>query len=269
MKIIIILILLTCLNLFSQEKIEPLKVQKSDSELSSIENIRKSENIIDEKISEVNATLKGHYSLLFMRLDTIPVRTIVSRGITKGDECTENLNKAETGDCLKVEQFDSIEVGIKGSQGAKSKQIILFFDIPATTQANSGKPADAKLIKIKTKVLMDNFQLHQKINLEVIDTEPNGKPNHDEKIFVIKQIDDYPMNKNIPLEGKTGIGKFRLDTFDNTDPEPIRFLFKKQSYLKSLILFEKLLTKIYDSNDLSGNNRAKTTVEFQKKSLEY
>jgi hypothetical protein len=198
-----------------------------------------------------------------------PVRTIVSRGITKGDECTENLNKAETGDCLKVEQFDSIEVGIKGSQGAKSKQIILFFDIPATTQANSGKPADAKLIKIKTKVLMDNFQLHQKINLEVIDTEPNGKPNHDEKIFVIKQIDDYPMNKNLPLEGKTGIGKFRLDTFDNTDPEPIRFLFKKQSYLKSLILFEKLLTKIYDSNDLSGNNRAKTTVEFQKKSLEY
>jgi hypothetical protein len=47
MKIIIILILLTSLNLFSQEKIEPLKVQKSDSELSSIENIRKSEKIYD------------------------------------------------------------------------------------------------------------------------------------------------------------------------------------------------------------------------------
>lgn len=269
MKITIILILITSLSLFSQEKIDPLKVQKSESAESSIENIRKSEDILDEKISGVNTAFKGYYSLLFMRLDTLPSRTILARGITKGDECIENLNKAETGNCLKVEQFDSIEVGIKNSQGSKSKQIILFFDIPTNTLANSGKPADAKLIKIKTKILVDNFVLHQRINLEVIDTDPLGKPNHDEKIFVIRQIDDYPMNKNIPLEGKIGIGKFRLDTFDNTDPEPIRFTFKQQSYVKSLVLFEKLLAKIYDSNDLSGNNRAKTGVQFQRKSLEY
>ncbi len=269
MKIIINLILITSLNLFSQEKIDPLKVQKSESAESSIENIRKSEDKLDEKISGVNASFKGYYSLLFMRLDTLPIRTILSRGITKGDECIENLNKAETGNCLKVEQFDSIEVDIKNSQGAKSKQIILFFDIPANTLANSGKPADAKLIKIKTKILIDNFALKQKTNLEIIDTDPLGKPNHDDKIFVIRQIQDFPANKNIPLEGKTGIGKFGLDTFDNTDPEPIRFNFKQQSYLKSLVLFERLLAKIYDSNDLSGNNRAKTGVEFQRKSLEY
>ena len=269
MKFTIIPFLFISLSILAQEKVEPLKVQKSENDGSSIENILKSEDLLDQKISEVNTALKGYYKILFLRLDTIPGRTIVSRGITKGDECIENPNQAETGNCLKVEQFDAIDIESKNSHGSKSKQIILFFDIPSNTLANSDKPAEAKLTKIKTKILMDNFALKEKTNLEIIDTDPLGKPSHDDKIFVIRQIQDFPANKNIPLEGKIGIGKFGLDTFDNTDPEPIRFTFKQKSYLKSLVVFDRLLGKIYDLNDLSTNNRTKTNVQFQKKSLEY
>ncbi|MBL0265681.1 MAG: hypothetical protein IPQ05_17895 [Leptospiraceae bacterium] len=163
MKFTIIPFLFISLSILAQEKVEPLKVQKSENDGSSIENILKSEDLLDQKISEVNTALKGYYKILFMRLDTIPGRTIVSRGITKGDECIENPNQAETGNCLKVEQFDAIDIEIKNSHGSKSKQIILFFDIPSNTLANSDKPAEAKLTKIKTKILMDNFALKKKL----------------------------------------------------------------------------------------------------------
>jgi hypothetical protein len=269
MKYVLTFFLFLNFNLFSQEKVEPLVVQKSENDPQYSGNVQKTEEEINQNLSKANFAFKGYYNILFMRMNSLPINTTVTRGIANGDECNANPNPDETGNCLKVELYDFIDVETKDSKGAVSKQIILFFDLPPNTKANSSLPTNVNLLKIKSKLLSDNFATLHRANLELIDTDPLGKPAHDEKIFIVNQVDNFPLDKNTVMEGRATMGKYRLNSVENTKSYPTMNKFKQESYVKSLLLFEKLLAKVYYFNEFSGNNKIKADVEFLKKSLQY
>jgi hypothetical protein len=96
-----------------------------------------------------------------------------------------------------------------------------------------------------------------------------SNPDHDDKIFITNQIDNYPPNPDTEVQGDKGIGKYRLNSVENTKSNPLRNHFKREAYIKHLLSFEKLLSKIYHYNESVGNKKVKDNAEFLKDSMKY
>jgi hypothetical protein len=153
----IFIFLLIGFSLLAQEKVDPLYVQQSKDDPQYGSNIRKSEEILNKNIFKVNESLVEYSNILFMKMNSLPHKTFVTKGTAKGDDCISNANQDEPGDCLRVEQFDFVE-GEKGdAKGPKSKSMILFFDFIYKQEGDKKKLSEVKLLKIKSRIFSHNL----------------------------------------------------------------------------------------------------------------
>lgn len=255
MKLLLGYILLAYVSIFSEEKVDPLYVQQSKNDPQYSPNIRKAEEVLNKNIAKANEALAEYSNILTMKLGSLPHKTIATKGTTKGDDCIPNPNQNESADCLKVEQFDFVE-GEKGqSQGPKTKSITLFFAIASKTEGENKTGSQGKLLKIKSRVFSHNLYTTDKKMIEVLDTSPLGNPDHDDKIYITNQIDNSFSSSNSDLSGDSNIGKYQLNSIENTKSNPLRNHFKREAYIKHLLSFEKVLSKIFYYNDSNGNKK--------------
>ena len=268
MRYIFIFIMMS-VSLLAQEQVDPLYVQQTKNDPQYGANIRKAEQVLNQNILKVNESLVDYSNILFLKMSSLPHRTLVTKGTAKGDDCISNANQDESGDCLKVEQFDFVE-GEKGeAKGPKSKSMTLFFDFIYKTEGDKKILSEIKLLKVKSRIFSHNLFTTDKKVVEVLDTDPLGNPDHDNKIFITNQIDNYPANANTEIQGDRGIGKYRLNSIENTKSNPLRNHFKREAYIKHLLSFEKTLSKILNYNESAGNKKVKDNAEFLKNSMKY
>lgn len=295
MKLITILVFLMSASLFSQA--DPSKVanvQGGDAGShpddaftdQSSPQVDETEVGLDKQITALNERLMKHSKLFRTRVEALPGKTVIYKGTEKDGDCIAAPNDKQTdpsNTCIKIEVFDFVksEDGLTDlNLGARSKYMILFYD-------NGGwgddpiKEPPKKLKMIKSKIILNNFKETDLKISEVMDNDPhtpNDKaPNnrkHDEKIVVFYQHDGLPMRleKGVPpqeIKDRKGYGLYKLADVENTKTHPTKNVFKQTYYIKHLIQFDKLFTKVFDSNDNRANNRYKESNQVLKGSLVY
>ena len=246
----IIFILWFFFSLKAQETTEPFMVHhpKDDNQYGA--NIRKAELALNQNISKANASFIEYANLFNMKIGSLPHKTIITKGITKGDDCISKKEEQKTSDCIKVEQFDFVEGDRGVAQGPRSKSMILFFSDVNFKEADKKNLPQAKLVKIKSQIYSHNLLSLDKKFIEVIDTDPLGNPDHDDKIFITSQADQYFSSSKRDSEDNITARKYNLQSLENSKSNPLRNQFKREAYLKHLQAFEKILSKVYHYNEV-------------------
>jgi hypothetical protein len=289
MKLITILVFLMSASLFSQAKETAGSGgdagKHPDVESQKSPQVDATEQDLDKQITDLNERLMKHTKLFRTRVEALPGKTVLYKGITKGDDCEAAADNKQTdpaNDCIRLEVFDFVkseEGKTDLNLGARSKYIVLFYE-GAGWGEDPMKEAPKKLKKIKSKIILNQFKETDIKISEVTDAEPhtpNGKPGenkHDEKITVFYQHDGLPMRdpKGAPfpeMKDRKGYGLYKLADVENTKTHPTKNVFKQTYYVKHLIQFDKLFTAIFDSNDTRANKRYKESNQVLKSSLVY
>lgn len=228
----------------TEEKIDSLIIHdpKEDNQYGA--NIRRAEQILNQNISKLNLEISSYSNLLTMKLKSLPHKTVVKKGTAKGDECIFS-NKETSHDCISIEQFDFIEDNRGEAKGTKSKMIVLFFD-KKISEAKEDLPP--KLVKLKSRIYSNDYYKQDKNWLEVIDKDPLGNPDHDDKILIRSESNPYFSSSPVKEEELGQKESYSLKNVENTKSHPLRNHFKREAYSKHLQLFEKLLARIYHFN---------------------
>ncbi len=257
------LLLLVGVPILGQEKVDSFIVHQPKENTQYGSNIRKAEISLNKNITKANLSLSEYASLLTKKIGSLPHRTILSKGITKGDDCVLHKIPKDDGDCLKLEQFDFIE-GEKGeASGSRSKSMILFFSGAIYKKEDNGDFA-IRLIKIKSRIFTHNLSTLDKKLIEVIDTDPLGNPDHDDKIFITSQTDPaFASSHRDALDNLTP-RTYLLSTLENSRSNPLRNQFKREAYLKHLMAFEKIFSKANDYNDSKESDKKEITKKTLK-----
>ncbi|MBP7282272.1 MAG: hypothetical protein KBA66_11895 [Leptospiraceae bacterium] len=257
MKYKLIFILLA-FSLLSQEKETPIYIHQSKNDPQYGANIRKSEEMLNKNISKANEALGEYSTILSMKIGTLPHKTILTKGITQGNDCLPLKKRYEPANCIKIEQFDFIEGERGEAQGQKNKSITLFFDNNVKPEGDRDVPSTGKLLKIKSRFFSHNIYTTDKKMVEVLDADPLGNPDHDDRIFITSQVDGESYNSSSEiLEDGSQAGKYSLKSLENTKSNPLRNHFKREAYIKHLLSFEKILSKIFHSNETMGGKKEK------------
>lgn len=267
----ILLVFLVSLALMSQAA----DVSNTDSAKPGKEvGLQGTEKKLDERIARLNERLKSYTKLFKMKLLVQPHKTFLMKGKANGDVCDTNRSQmADDNDCLKLQVVDF--VGSEHGQsplklGSKSKYVSVFYEGGAKEKdPELEKPG--KIKKIISNIVVNDFE-HQDIKLsEVSDNAPaEEKGNVDNKnIFVFYQHDGYPRPSTEQNPAEKGIGKYSLDSVENTEANPSRNEFKKEYYLKHLDQYDRLFSTIFDANEEVGNKRYRESNEVLKNSLKY
>jgi hypothetical protein len=276
MKLISILVFLFSLVLFSAD--EKKEAKHTDATQKS-EAIDASEKVLDKRILEINERLMKHTKLFMTRLEFLPAKTLVYKGITKGEDCEPAAKGKEqdlANNCIKIETFDfhrSEEGKSALNLGSRSRFMILFFE----SGAKGDEPATeepGKLKSMRSKVIANIFTPTELKISEVNDASPHAAEKHDDSITVFYQEDGLPMRdeKGQPFPEKKdrkGYGKYTLSYVENTKTNPTRNVFKQSYYIKHLDQFDKLLTAVFDTNDRNAGKRYKDSNQILKDSLKY
>lgn len=289
MKLITILVFLMSASLFSQAK-EGGDAGKhpGDPELlngQSSPQVNATEEDLDKQITFYNERLMRHTKLFRTRVEALPGKTVLYKGIEKGDDCEaapDNKQTDAANTCIRLEVFDFVkseEGKTDLNLGARSKYIILFYEGGGWAE-DPMKEAPKKIKKIKSKIILNNFKETDLKISEVTDADPHtpngksGENKHDEKITIFYQHDGLPMRdpKGAPFpeqKDRKGYGLYKLADVENTKTNPTKNVFKQTYYIKHLIQFDKLFTSIFDSNDSRANKRYKESNQVLKSSLVY
>lgn len=265
-----LLLLLVGLSLFGEDKVESFIVHQPKEDRDSSSNIRKAELLLNQNITKANLSLSEYASLLSMKTSSLPHKTIFSRGIAKGEDCILNKNQQETADCIKVEQFDFVEgdtVNKGVAVGSKVKSMILFFSSRIGEKADTLDLANVRLVRVKSRIFVHNLSTLDKKLIEVIDTDPLGNPDHDDKIFITSHTDAYFASSKKDAEENGTPYKYTLSSLENTKANPIRNQFKREAYIKHLMAFEKILSKVHGYNEVEANPKESNKKEIPKKTL--
>ncbi len=239
----------------AQESSEPFIIHQPKEDKQYGANIRKAELLLNQNIAEVNASFVEYSNLFTMKIGYLPHKTIITKGITKGDDCISIKDQREVGDCIKIEQFDFVE-GDKGvARGPRSKSMILFFSVANKDEADNKNSPATKLLKIKSQIFSHNLLSLDKKFIEVIDTDPLGNPDHDDKIYITSQSDQYFSSSKKDSEDNITARKYTLQSIENTKSNPLRNQFKREAYIKHLQAFEKILSKVYHYNETNREKR--------------
>lgn len=272
MKTLILLLIFALSSIVAQGNPEgPGKVQSNESSSQDKpKNVSDTEKILDERIQSINKSFENHAKILVMRLRILPERTVAFKGKRKGDDCEYSPKQEDPGnDCLRVDYYDFIgpEEGRK-VEGGKYKSIILFFD-GSNAETDPYKAPPRKMAGIKSKMQTHNILRLDKKTMEIFDNDPVSQPSHDDKITVVYQIDGYPLANVEEIGGEKGIGRYKISNMENTQANPIRNEFKQQAYIKHLLNFERLLSKIFNFNDVRNNKNYKDQKDFLNSTLNY
>lgn len=237
--------------------------------------LQDTEKKLDERIARLNERLKAYTKLFKTKLLVQPHKTFLMKGKANGDVCDTNRPQlADDNDCLKLQVVDFVgsEYGQSAlKKGSKSKYIAIFYEGGAKEKdPELEKPG--KIKKIISNILVNDFE-HQDIKLsEVTDGAPaqEEKANVDNKnVFVFYQHDGYPKPATAENPSEKGIGKYTLDSVENTETNPTRNDFKKEFYLKHLDQYDRLFSTIFDANEEVGNKRYRESNDVLKNSLKY
>lgn len=254
------LLLLVGVPILGQEKLDSFIVHQPKENSQYGSNIRKAEISLNQNITKANLSLSEYASLLTRKIGSLPHKTILSKGFTKGDDCILNKNPGDTGDCLKLEQFDFIEGERGEARGSRSKSMVLFFSKTIDKEENNSD-FPVKLLKIKSRIFTHNLSTLDKKLVEVIDTDPLGNPDHDDKIFITSQTDPaFASSHRDALDNLTP-RTYLLSALENSKSNPLRNQFKREAYFKHLMAFEKIFSKANDYNDSKESDKK----EFLKK----
>lgn len=249
MKYLFIFILVAS-NVFSQEKEVPVYIHQSKNDPQYGANIRKSEEVLNKNIAKANEALSEYSAILSMKIGTLPHKTILTKGITQGNDCLPLKKRYDSANCIKIEQFDFIEGERGEAQGQKNKSITLFFSNSVKVEGDKEVPVIGKLLKIKSRFFSHNIYTTDKKMVEVLDTEPLGNPDHDDRIFITSQVDGQSFNSSLEIpEDGWEAGRYSLKSLENTKSNPLRNHFKREAYIKHLLSFEKILSKIFHYNE--------------------
>jgi hypothetical protein len=278
MKWISILFFLTSLLVFSADEKDAKHKDPADQNSKAIDE---TEAILDKRITALNERLMKHTKLFMTKLEFLPAKTLVYKGVAKDDECVPAEKGKEqdlANNCIKIEVFDfqkSEEGKSELNLGSRSKYLVLFFEAGAKTDEPATEEP-GKLKMIKSKVISNLFVPTELKISEVTDASPHeadGKK-HDETITVFYQYDGLPMRdeKGKPYPEKKdrkGYGLYKLGYVENTKTNPIRNTFKQSYYIKHLDQFDKFLTSVFDTNDRNAGKRYKESNKILKDSLVY
>lgn len=250
-------------------------LQQLKEDINNGPNINKAEELLDNTIFKLNEAMNAHSKLLLMKLEVLPHRVLVTKGKSNGgNDClfADKDGKAYSqedpaNDCLKIEEFDFIDAEAGKPKGPKSKSMILFFDAAASAEVDPAKAPERKIRRLKSRVYAKNFYTDDMKLVEVIDEDPLTTPKHDDKIYFITQKDYHPFDPNMENPAAKGVGKYRLNTVENTRSFPLRNHFKREAYVKHMHYFERLLSKVVGFNEANGNNKVKENTNFLKDSL--
>ncbi|HMV42718.1 MAG TPA: hypothetical protein PK079_20525 [Leptospiraceae bacterium] len=287
MKLITILFFLMSASLFAQKDGDTSK-HSGDPDLfngQSSAQVNATEEDLDKQITALNERLMKHTKLFGLRVESLPSKTVLFKGVEKGDDCepaADNKQTDSANTCIKIEVFDFIQSEEGKTDlniGPRSKYIILFYEGGGWGQ-DPAKEAPKKIKRIKSKILVNNFKETDLKISEVVDGDPHtpngksGENKHDEKITVFYQHDGLPVRGpkgEPPVEQKDrkGYGLYKLADVENTRTNPTKNIFKQTYYIKHLIQFDKLFTKVYDMNDSRANKRYKESNQVLKSSLVY
>jgi hypothetical protein len=296
MKWISILVFLFSLSAFAQ-KTEDSKKHTDPADQNS-KNVDQTEAVLHSRLLGLSERLKNHTKLFKTRLEYLPAKTVVTKGVydesEKDGDCKPALKKDASGkdseeidytkqldaanNCIKIEVFDfhrSEEGKSELNLGARSKYLILVYGKSGWGEdPKEEAPADLKFIK--SKVIANIFVPTDLKISEVLDTTPHeqDRVKHDDSIVIFYQKDGLPMRGEkgkAPEEqkNKKGYGKYKLGYVENTKTYPTRNTFKQTYYLKHLDQFDKLLTAVFDTNDRYAGKRYKESNQILKESLVY
>ncbi|WCL47861.1 flagellar-coiling protein FcpB [Leptospira sp. GIMC2001] len=276
MKIRYILTILSLMvvGLGAQDNTAANKAAGIDSSQES-QSIIETEKQIDEAIFKLNEKLTRHTVLFKMKVRTLPFRTVLYKGKASADgmKCDIAVDQeAKDNNCLHLEVYDFIKSEDGKSErnlGPKNKQIILFYEGTNNDDTDPRKEAPRNLTRAKSRIYQYDFQIEDKTMSEIVDQGPNTQPDHNDKMELFYQHDDYPLYGTPETPSEKGVGKYLLSNVENTKSNPIRNNFKRDFYKKHIDYFDKLFTKIFDYNDRDGNKNYKKNVEVLKNSLKY
>ena len=79
MRYIFIFIMMS-VSLLAQEQVDPLYVQQTKNDPQYGANIRKAEQVLNQNILKVNESLVDYSNILFLKMSSLPHRTLVSKG---------------------------------------------------------------------------------------------------------------------------------------------------------------------------------------------
>jgi hypothetical protein len=156
---------------------------------------------------------------------------------------------------MKIEQFDFIEGERGEAVGSRSKSMTLFFSAFPRKEEDNRDLSEIKLIKIKSRIFTHNLSTLDKKIIEVIDTDPLGNPDHDDKIFITSQTDPAFATSQKEANDNLNPRTYLLSALENTKSNPLRNQFKREAYLKHLMAFEKILSKVGFYNELEYNKK--------------
>lgn len=244
-------------------------VQPNSAESKQTSNVLEVEKSLNDILLGVNKTFESHSKIMVMKIRVLPKNVTAYKGIADGDKCKKADNQEDgNNNCLHVEYYDFIgpDEG-KEVTGAKSKAVTIFFEGAAS--GNDPKlEKDRKVSKVKSRIIVEDFARLDKRTLEIVDYDPSSKE-HDEKIALFLQIDDYPAANATQSLSDKGYGKYTAATIENSESHPVRNKFKRDAYIKHLHFFERLFSKIYFYNDKNGNVEHNKQMKFLETNLKY
>jgi hypothetical protein len=256
------------------EGIPPVQADTSqtDGDTNNIDdaaNVLETEKTLNDILLQVNKTFESHAKIMKLKLRSLPKNVMAYKGVADGDNCKKAENQEDSANnCLMVEYYDFVGSEEGFNQGSKSKSVTIFFEGSASGD-NPKTEKDRKVSKIKSKVVVDNFEKLDKKSLEIIDSDPTSDPSHDDKISVFVRIDDNPPRSATQTLSNKGVGKYSVATIDNSKLYPVRNSFKRDAYIKHLFFFERLFSKIYFYNDKKGNQENEKQIKFLETNLKY
>lgn len=268
-------ILSICLLAFSvalwAESEGPGSVQENsggaEDKLSS--NVLESEKVIDKNIQAINKTFKSHSKLMLMKVRVLPKNVVIYKGTADGNKC-KKAEKQEDGqnNCLYLESYSYVNGEFGKTTGIQSKSLILFFEGSSSTKDPRQEPP-RNINKIKTKIYKKDFEKLDYKYLIITDNAPGSAPGHNDQIMMFMQNDGFPPKGTKETKENRGVGIYTVADIENTNINPIRNKFKRDAYIKNLHFFERLMSKIYYTNDKKGNKLHSHSNKFLKHSLGY
>ncbi|HMV45803.1 MAG TPA: hypothetical protein PK079_20335 [Leptospiraceae bacterium] len=249
--VLIAYLFLVSFCLLAEEKIDSMILHEPKDETQYGSNIRRAEQTLNQTISKLYLEISSYSNLLNLKIKSLPHRTLVKKGTAKGEDCIISTTEKDV-DCISIEQFDFIEGSFGEAKGTKSKLIVLFFDQKASAD---NKDLSPKLKKVKSRIYSHNYYSQDKTWMEVVDNDPLGNPDHDDKIIIRSESNPYFSSTPVKTEEVGNRESYSLKSIENTKSHPIRNHFKREAYSKHLQLFEKLLARILNFNLKTENNK--------------
>lgn len=261
-KIISLLLLAMSVSLWAESE-GPGQVQaNTDGNDGLNKNVLESEKVIDKNIQAVNNTFKSHSKLMLMKVRVLPKNVMIYKGTADGDSC-KKAEKQEDGqnNCLYLESYSYVSEETGKPTGIQSKSLVLFFEGNASGNDPRAE-APRNISKIKTKVYKKDFSKLDYKYLIITDEAPLSEGGHNEQVKMFMQNDGFPPRGTKETKENRGVGVYTIAAIENSNINPIRNRFKRDAYVKNLHFFERLMSKIYFTNDKKATNYTKVPTNF-------